>query len=80
MKEALAEITLDLKLREIRDLSLLKKKFDSNALDAPLSRARIALKFIPCRRGLNNLDGEPVNERFIASHLLTTLLEAIESL
>ena len=39
----------------------------------------IALKLIPCCRGLNNLDGEPVNERFIANHLLTPLLEAIES-
>ena len=38
-----------------------------------------ALKFIPCCRGLNNSDGETVSERFIADHLLTPLLEAIES-
>lgn len=39
----------------------------------------ITLKFIPCCRGLNNSDGETVNERFVANHLLTTLLEAMES-
>lgn len=39
----------------------------------------ITLKFIPCCRGLNNSDGETVNERFIANHLLTTLIEAMES-
>ena len=39
----------------------------------------IALKFIPCCRGLNNFDGETVNERFVANHLLPPILEATES-
>jgi len=38
----------------------------------------IVLKFIPCCRGLNNPDGELVDEKFIANHLLAPLLEAIE--
>jgi Fe-S-cluster containining protein len=39
---------------------------------------RIALKFIPCCRGLNNRDGDPVNRNFISSYLLEPLLEVIE--
>lgn len=38
----------------------------------------IVLKFIPCCRGLNSPDGKLVDERFINSHLLAPLLEAIE--
>jgi len=38
----------------------------------------IVLKFIPCCRGLNNLDGKLVDERFINKHLLAPLLEAID--
>jgi len=37
----------------------------------------IVLKLIPCCRGLNNPDGEPVDEEFITNHLLDALLEAI---
>ena len=37
----------------------------------------IMLKVIPCCRGLNNPDGEMVDERFIISHLLEALLEAM---
>jgi Fe-S-cluster containining protein len=36
----------------------------------------IVLKFIPCCRGLNNSDGDLVDEEFIANHLLGSLLEA----
>jgi Fe-S-cluster containining protein len=39
---------------------------------------RIALKFIPCCRGLNNPEGEPFNENFVTNSLLEPLLEAIE--
>ena len=39
---------------------------------------RIALKFIPCCRGLNNPEGEPLNENFVSNYLLEPLLEAIE--
>jgi len=38
----------------------------------------IALKFIPCCRGLNNREGEPLNEKFVSCSLLEPLLEAIE--
>jgi len=38
----------------------------------------IILKVIPCCRGLNNPDGEIVDERFITSHLLEALREAID--
>jgi Fe-S-cluster containining protein len=37
----------------------------------------VVLKFIPCCRGLNNPDGELVDEEFINNHLLDALLEAI---
>jgi Fe-S-cluster containining protein len=37
----------------------------------------IMLKFIPCCRGLNNHDGEPVDQKFITNHLLDALLETI---
>lgn len=39
---------------------------------------RIALKFIPCCRGLNNPEGEPLNENFVTNSLLGPLLETIE--
>lgn len=39
---------------------------------------RVVLKLIPCCRGLNNREGEPVNESFIMTHLLEPLLEAME--
>lgn len=39
---------------------------------------RIALKFIPCCRGLNNPEGEPLNEDFVSNDLLEPLLEAME--
>jgi Fe-S-cluster containining protein len=39
----------------------------------------IVLKFIPCCRGLNNLDGELVDERFITKNLLAALLERLET-
>jgi len=38
----------------------------------------IVLKFIPCCRGLNNPNGELVNEEFINGNLLEALLDAIE--
>jgi len=38
----------------------------------------IALKFIPCCRGLNNPDGKLVDETFINKHLLAPLLEVME--
>lgn len=38
----------------------------------------IALKLIPCCRGLNNPNGELVDKEFITNHLLNALLEAIE--
>ena len=38
----------------------------------------IALKFIPCCRGLNNPEGELLDENFVSSYLLKPLLEAIE--
>jgi len=37
----------------------------------------IVLKVIPCCRGLNNPDGELVDEEFIANYLLDALLEAM---
>jgi len=37
----------------------------------------IVLKLIPCCRGLNNPDGEPVDEEFITIHLVDALLEAL---
>jgi len=39
---------------------------------------RIALKFIPCCRGLNNPEGEPLKENIVSNNLLEPLLEAIE--
>jgi len=39
----------------------------------------IVLKFIPCCRGLNNLDGEFVDERFVAKNLLAALLERLDT-
>lgn len=41
---------------------------------------RIALKYIPCCRGLNNLKGEPINKKFVSTYLLEPLLETIEIL
>ena len=38
----------------------------------------IMLKLIPCCRGLNNPNGELVDDEFITNHLLDALLEAIE--
>jgi len=37
----------------------------------------IVLKLIPCCRGLNNPDGELVDEKFISNQLLDALLEVI---
>lgn len=37
----------------------------------------IALKFIPCCRGLNNLEGELLDEKFVSSYLLEPLLETV---
>ena len=48
--------------------------FNFEMLDAN----RIALKFIPCCRGLNNPEGELVDEKFVSDYLLEPLLEAIE--
>jgi len=42
-----------------------------------ISPDTIVLRFIPCCRGLNNHDGESVDEEFITIHLVNTLLEAI---
>ena len=39
---------------------------------------RIALKYIPCCRGLNNREGELLNEKFVSIYLLEPLLEAME--
>jgi len=39
----------------------------------------IVLKFIPCCRGLNNLDGEFVDERFVAKNFLAALLERLDT-
>ena len=39
---------------------------------------RIALKFIPCCRGLNNHDGEHLNEKFFSAHLLEPLRETVK--
>ncbi len=38
---------------------------------------RIALKFIPCCRGLNNREGELLDKKFVSSYLLEPLLETI---
>jgi Fe-S-cluster containining protein len=38
----------------------------------------VALKFIPCCRGLNNREGELLDENFVLNYLLEPLLEAIE--
>lgn len=43
-----------------------------------MSLSIIALKFIPCCRGLNNSDGELVDKEFITNHLLDALLEVME--
>jgi Fe-S-cluster containining protein len=37
------------------------------------------LKIIPCCKGLNNADGEPVNEKFIAKHLFENILKLMIS-
>jgi Fe-S-cluster containining protein len=37
----------------------------------------IVLKYIPCCRGLNNLDGELVDENFITKNLRAALLERL---
>ena len=42
-----------------------------------ISPNSLVLKFIPCCRGLNNRDGELVDEKFVDNHLLGALLEAI---
>jgi len=42
-----------------------------------ISPGSVVLKIIPCCRGLNNPDGELVDEEFITNHLLDALLEAI---
>jgi Fe-S-cluster containining protein len=39
----------------------------------------IVLKFIPCCRGLNNPDGELVDEGFVTKNLLAALLERLET-
>ena len=39
----------------------------------------IVLKFVPCCRGLNSLDGELVDEGFITNNLLAALLERVET-
>ena len=39
----------------------------------------IVLKFIPCCKGLNNVDGELVDELFITKNLLAALLERLET-
>ena len=39
----------------------------------------IVLKYIPCCRGLNNLDGELVDENFITKNLRAALLERLET-
>lgn len=38
----------------------------------------ITLKLIPCCRGLNNPNGELVDEEFINNHVLSALLEVME--
>ena len=40
-----------------------------------INHGSVVLKFIPCCRGLNNPDGELVDEEFIINHLLDALLE-----
>jgi Fe-S-cluster containining protein len=40
----------------------------------------VALKFIPCCMGLNNPEGEPLDENFVSFRLLESLLEAMELL
>ena len=40
----------------------------------------IALKLIPCCMGLNNPEGEVLDEQFVSNNLLEPLLEAIELL
>jgi len=37
----------------------------------------VALKFIPCCMGLNNPEGEPLDENFVSFRLLEPLLEAM---
>ena len=39
----------------------------------------VVLKFIPCCRGLNDSDGELVDERFITKNLLAALIERLET-
>lgn len=38
----------------------------------------ITLKLIPCCRGLNNPNGELVDEEFVNNHVLSALLEVME--
>ena len=40
-----------------------------------ISLNTIVLKFIPCCRGLNNPDGELVDEEFITNYLLDSVLD-----
>jgi Fe-S-cluster containining protein len=39
---------------------------------------RAVLKFIPCCTGLNNPEGERLDEKFVSNYLLELLLEAVE--
>jgi len=39
----------------------------------------LLLRIIPCCKGLNNADGELVDERFIAKHLLENILKLMTS-
>jgi Fe-S-cluster containining protein len=45
-----------------------------------LGSNRIALRFIPCCRGLNNPEGKVLDGEFVSSHLLEQLLEAMKLL
>jgi Fe-S-cluster containining protein len=40
--------------------------------------SRIVLKFIPCCMGLNNPEGERLDEKFVLNYLLELLFEAVE--
>lgn len=43
-----------------------------------LDSKRVALKIIPCCQGLNNPDGELIDEKYISGHILEPLLEAMK--
>jgi Fe-S-cluster containining protein len=45
-----------------------------------LGSNRVALKFIPCCMGLNNPEGEPLDENFVSKRLLEPFLESMELL